>query len=440
MKAPSRANIWKMKVRPSQIFTLLLLIAGAMLPALGASQGSDTEEIRKQYELSPGATVSVTNPSGRITISGWRESYAEVHVVKRANRHPEDLSLVQIDISNSPARLEIRTIFERNRNVRVDVEIDIKAPMSVSIDAARSNSGDISITGVDGHVVAETKSGNLGVTHVGDYARLGSTSGDLEIASIKGRLDASSTSGNVSARDTGAAVMNATSGDVTLTNAGGNSEARSSSGDITMERVRGDALASSSSGNVKAFDVTGNARLKSMSGEVSGERISGSIAASSISGGVRLTGGTESIEAHSTSDDVVIRGAKGRIDAGSVSGNVRMYNIESGEVDASSTSGDIEYNGSLNDGGSYNFESLSGNVKIVIPSQNCGFNLSASTYSGEIDTDFEIKVTGLRSGGNSRRLEGVSGNGCARLKAKSFSGNVTIRGADSTREQQRKKR
>lgn len=429
-----------MKVRPSQIFTLLLLIAGAMLPASGARQRSDTEELRKQYDLSPGATVSVTNPSGNITITGWREHYAEVHVVKRADRHNEDLSLVQIDISNSPARLEIRAIFERNRNIKVDVEIDIKAPMSVSIDAARSISGDISITNVEGHVAAETKSGNLDVTHVGDYARLGSTSGDLQIASIKGRLDASSTSGNVIVRDSRAAVINATSGDVTLTNAGGNSEARSSSGDITIERVHGDVLASSSSGNVKAFDITGNARLKSMSGEVSGERISGSIAASSISGGVRLTGGTESIEAHSTSDDVVIRGAKGRIDAGSVSGNVRMYDIESGEVDASSTSGDIEYNGSLNDGGSYSFESLSGNVKLVFPSQNCGFNLSASTYSGEIDTDFEIKVTGLRSSGSNRRLEGVSGGGCARLKAKSFSGNVIIRGADSLREQQRKKR
>lgn len=429
-----------MKFRPSQTFILLLLIAGAMLPALGARQRSDTEELRKQYDLSPGATVSVTNPSGKITITGWRERYAEVHVVKRADRHNEDLSLVQIDISNSPARLEIRAIFERNRNIKVDVEIDIKAPMSVSIDAARSNSGDISIASIDGHVVAETKSGNLDVTHVADYARLGSTSGDLQIASIKGRLDASSTSGNVSAHDTGTAVINATSGDVTLTNAGGNSEARSSSGDITMERVRGDALASSSSGNVKAFDVTGNARLKSMSGEVSGERISGAVIASSISGGVRLTGGTESVEAHSTSDDVVIRGAKGRIDAGSVSGNVRMYDIESGEVDASSTSGDIEYNGSLNDGGNYSFESLSGNVKLVFPSQNCGFNLSASTYSGEIDTDFEIKVTGLRSSGSSRRLEGVSSGGCARLKAKSFSGNVIIRGADSLREQQRRKR
>lgn len=427
-----------MKVRPSQIFTLLLLIAGAMLPALGASQGSDTEEIRKQYELSSGATVSVTNPSGRITISGWRESYAELHVIKRANRHREDLSLVQIEISNTPSRLEIRTIYERNRNIRVDVEIEIKVPMNVNIDAARSNSGDISVTNVDGHVVAATTSGNLDVSHIGDYARIGSTSGDLEIAGIKGRLDASSSSGTIRAHDTGPAMVSATSGDVTLTGASGNSDAHSSSGNVTLERVRGDVLASSSSGNVRVFDVTGNARLKSMSGEVIADKITGSITASSISGGVRLTGGTESIEAHSTSDDVVIRGATGRIDAGSVSGNVRMYDVVSSEVDAGSTSGDIEYYGSLNDGGSYTFESLSGNVKIAVPPQNCGFNLSASTFSGEIDTDFEIKVTGLRSSGGNRRLEGVSGKGCARLKAKSFSGNVTIRSADSTREQRKK--
>ena len=62
-------------------------------------------------------------------------------------------------------------------------------------------------------------------------------------------------------------------------------------------------------------------------------------------------------------------------------------------------------------------------VVMHIPA-NSSFDLEAGTFSGVIDSDFEIQVEGKIS---PKEVHGTVNKGGARIRAKSFSGNVEIR-------------
>src|SRR5206468_3050781 len=139
--------------------------------------------------------------------------------------------------------------------------------------------------------------------------------------------------------------------------------------------------ASSTSGSsVSAVDVSGRTVLSAMSGSLTVEKALGPVLARSVSGGVRVTGGTGTISASSTSSGVTVVGARGRIEARTTSGSVRIEGATSAEVDARSTSGSVYYRGSLESGGRYELETLSGGVTLVLPAANCGFDLVAKTF------------------------------------------------------------
>ena len=63
----------------------------------------ERQEIRRSFDLRPGATVSLGNVSGDITITSWGGSQAEMVAVKSG---PADqLNQVEISIDAQPSRL-----------------------------------------------------------------------------------------------------------------------------------------------------------------------------------------------------------------------------------------------------------------------------------------------------------------------------------------------
>ena len=414
---------------------LCMMIGVNLMPVVFGGQNAD-EEFHQRYDLNAGAVISVRNTSGRITISGWKNNYADLRAVKRGRR-TDDFSRVRVDVTNSATRLDIRTIYDRGRN-SVDVDYDINVPFNVIIDSARSNSGDVSVNGVQGYTIAGSNSGTVDVRNIGDYAKIDTNSGDMQAVGIKGKVTASGNSGTIHTRDTGSVTMNMNSGDLTVTNAAGSVEMHTHSGNVTATQVHGDLIARTSSGDIRTSDITGNARLESLSGEVTVDKVTGSVSANSVSGKVRVTGGSDLIEARSTSDDVIITGAKGRIEASSTSGNLRLENVESADVTANTTSGDVFFSGVIKDGGRYSFDSFSGSVRLIFPPGNCGFLLSAKSFNGDIESDYQIKVNEIRQTGTNRRIEGTVGSGCARVKASSYSGSIFIRSSSNTPNQKKK--
>lgn len=180
------------------------------------------------------------------------------------------------------------------------------------------------------------------------------------------------------------------------------------SGNVTVNGIKGEVTASSVSGDVR---VSGGARVgsaKSVSGsiEITDAQVDGVLEASSVSGDVRLR-----------------RVTAKRIQSGSVSGNLELEEIQSDRVTASTTSGTIVFGGTLAKNGRYELKGFSGDVRVRL-SGGTGFELDASTFSGQIRSDdFPITARGRMSG---RHLTGTWGDGSAILDLQTFSGSITV--------------
>src|SRR5207249_3414525 len=96
--------------------------------------------------------------------------------------------------------------------------------------------------------------------------------------------------------------------------------------------------------------------------------------------------------------------------AGTVSGNVRLEDVQSERVNASTTSANIFFSGALAKNGRDELHGFSGDVRLQL-SGNTGFELDASTFSGQIRSDdFPVTARGRVS---RRSLNGTYGDGSA---------------------------
>ena len=179
------------------------------------------------------------------------------------------------------------------------------------------------------------------------------------------------------------------------------------SGDISVTGTKGELEAGSVSGDVTVSDVPRRVEASSVSGSVSVGRVQGDLRASSVSGDLQVT-------------DV-----SGEVTAETVSGELTLNRIRSRYVRSESVSGTVEFDGSIESNGRYEFHSHSGDVMLTVP-DGMGATISVETYSGSIDSDFPITLAPGQELGKGRRFDFTVGNGSARVTAETFSGNITI--------------
>ncbi len=185
-----------------------------------------------------------------------------------------------------------------------------------------------------------------------------------------------------------AVKISSVSGSVDLENIGGAAKAKAVSGNVTVMRAAKGVDCEAVSGNIVVRDVTGDAYLNTISGRINAEGIKGSIKATVVSGGIELIGVSEA-----------------------------------DKVEAEAVSGIIVYEGRISRGGRYTINSHSGRVEMVIPSDSA-FEFEAATFSGRIQSDFEVRISGEIS---RRKISGVVNNGGAVVKLTTFSGNVYLK-------------
>jgi DUF4097 and DUF4098 domain-containing protein YvlB len=182
--------------------------------------------------------------------------------------------------------------------------------------------------------------------------------------------------------------VSSVSGGLTVEGLGGPVEANVISGGVTLTRLSGEVDLTVTSGSVNVSDVTGDVQLRTISGRITAERIKGSVEAETTSGAIQMR---------------QISGAR--------------------SIRAKVLSGNISYDGDLAKDGRYVLEAMSGRIEMIIPAAS-GFELEAETFSGGIQSDFSVTVSGRLSG---RELRGVVNGGGASLRLKSFSGSIALR-------------
>jgi DUF4097 and DUF4098 domain-containing protein YvlB len=203
-----------------------------------------------------------------------------------------------------------------------------------------------------------------------------------------------------------AADMKSVSGDIVMENIGNDARADTVSGDIDMTGV---------AGSLKAYAVSGDLTVTGVQEGVNCETVSGELKIRRVKGGADLK---------TVSGDILLENSEGNVEAEVVSGDIDLIDISGAEeVMSKSVSGSVKFVGGLSKGGSYNFSVLNGDVTLLVPS-NSAFELYAKTFSGDINTDFEITLSGKLS---KTELRGTVNGGGAEVTLKTFSGDVYLK-------------
>ena len=196
------------------------------------------------------------------------------------------------------------------------------------------------------------------------------------------------------------------------------------SGDLTLEKIGGAVKAETVSGDVSLKDITGTLKAKSVSGDVEVFKADKGANCNSVSGDIEIYDVIGDVDASTVSGDVTVERIKGSIEAETVSGEIELLDVTDAKViKAGTVSGSVKYVGKIYADGRYHLKSHSGCIDMIIPSDS-SFDLEAKTFSGDIETDFDITVSGKIS---RKKLSGSVNGGGAEIVIKTFSGDVYLK-------------
>jgi len=275
-------------------------LAAAMLVTLAPQRQSDTS-----IAVPAGASLSVNNFGGGITVHGWSENRVKVHA-ETGRRGRVEVSLVGNTVVVKASSRE---------GAPSVIDFDITVPQSMALTLSGTYA-DINVDGVQGPISAETVNGEINV--------------------------------------------------------------RGGKGNITLHSIQGSVTLADASGRIEVNSVNENIALTNVSGEIKVETTNGEL---------MLTG------------------------------------IQSASVDAGTINGDVLYEGTVTDGGSYSFASHNGDITVSIP-ERANVTITAATANGDIDASFPLPMTSTT--GKHRKTFKI-GSGSARMELESFQGDIELR-------------
>jgi DUF4097 and DUF4098 domain-containing protein YvlB len=171
-------------------------------------------------------------------------------------------------------------------------------------------------------------------------------------------------------------------------------------------------------------------QIQSNLGSVLIENVRGPVNVDVVDAPVRVIGTAGYVTAKSLCSRLEISQSKGIIQTKTVSGDIVFSRLESNNVTASSTLGNIYYEGDFSRGGKYNFTTNEGFISINCPDQ-ASVDWEAKTVKGAIESDLPIKSKAHRSvprnSPERQSLVGTQNSGDATVQLSTFSGTIKIR-------------
>jgi DUF4097 and DUF4098 domain-containing protein YvlB len=202
-------------------------------PAYQGQSGADqTERFSRRVRIGRDGRFSINNIAGDIIVTSGSGDEVSIEAVKRTRGDQRELADIRIEVDAGNGRVDVRSVYppfngritggRRGSNDRVRVDYTIAVPGSTEVDA-KSVSGNVKITGVQGPVRAETISGTVTTAGTPRLELAKSVSGDVDISDIatdRG-LTVGSISGTLRGRNVKARSLdlNTVSGDMTITDA-----------------------------------------------------------------------------------------------------------------------------------------------------------------------------------------------------------------------------
>lgn len=147
----------------------------------GESDGrdfSEREEIRREFQLSPGAQVEVSSINGPIDIETSNTSAAEVYIVRSA-RTREELNFRRLVVEGTPTSLTIRreSRSEEGR-ARVRHRVMLRLPRRIQL-TIQSVNGRVRVGEIEGPVAIRSINGSVNIAHATRFAEVTSVNGSV---------------------------------------------------------------------------------------------------------------------------------------------------------------------------------------------------------------------------------------------------------------------
>lgn len=228
------------------------------------SQGESRDEIRKNYELSPGAKVEVAGINGAVKIETSDTRSAEVYI-ERIAKSPEALQRRKITIENSPTSLRIRGekgeggFFARLFGSNPTERVTLKLPRQISL-VTKGVNGAVTVGEIDGTVEIHGINGKVDVAQASGSAEFHGINGNITVALKQLAKDAVSingVNGNIELRLSEGVGID-------LEAHGMNGEVTSDLPDFVLEKARHGSYSAhigSGGSSISAHGINGNIRL-----------------------------------------------------------------------------------------------------------------------------------------------------------------------------------
>jgi DUF4097 and DUF4098 domain-containing protein YvlB len=186
---------------------------------------------------------------------------------------------------------------------------------------------------------------------------------------------------------------------------------------------------------IQVDGVKGAITAETVDGSIEVRGGSGIITLHSIQGSVTLADATGRIEVNSVNEDVALSNVSGQIKAETTNGDVTLTGVKSASVEATTINGEVLYEGTITDGGTYTFNSHNGDITVSV-AEGANVTISVATANGDIDASFPLPLQRTDRG---HRYTFKLGSGSARMEAESFQGDIQLRRPSEIRMPQRDK-
>ena len=182
------------------------------------------------------------------------------------------------------------------------------------------------------------------------------------------------------------------------------------------------------SADVSSHGVLGTQRLKTVSGEIKAEVAGDESEVRTVSGDltVRASGKPIALRVSSVSGSLDLTNGAGKLDVVTVSGDAHLQMGDTSEVTARTTSGELELRARLLRDARVSVEGVSGDVTLRLANAG-GLTTELESFSGDIHGCLaENDVEHVSKYGPGVRLNKRVGEGSARVRAKTLSGDIEI--------------
>lgn len=172
--------------------------------------------------------------------------------------------------------------------------------------------------------------------------------------------------------------------------------------DVEMNVPRGATVQlQTRDGDIKVADVS-TAYVSTQSGDVTIERVSKAVDAATMGGVISLKDSSGGFNLHSVGGNIEASGvrpseASDVFDARSLGGDIVLDQVAHARLNARSLNGSLSMTGRLAHDGHYDFNTISGDVTLVLPADS-SFKISARlSQKAEVITDFPITLKSYSS-------------------------------------------